>query len=500
LLLRPQRVYCFHKRAMSRAFLLSMLPALASSVVPGACEAGGCDEEQAALLQLASERGWQQQRPPRVGPLDGQRPDDPSTPEPVPVPEVETPPPFEETLEFQGVHPHLDWYNPLDRPLVSNHTPPNCREETWPMFKVMDGKWTGDKGLNFITLPQLGARGAPPGTPPPAALTKKFLVIVNRYEEELEFTPLKAPVLNRGYMNGIMDDPKNQSDQVLTGVLYMQTIKDLDLGATIHEENGIYLHQSCRPANAFVGEPWQVMRLGSVPHGSQEMGYGNLTAIKTPTPNYYMQMLLRLRKTYEFSVIPIVPGCGPEREQRQFMEFPVRGRQPPRPTGPLSGTSDIDCCISNTFYMSGIDACPLRGDKAPGCPEPLDMLIEEVRGLNVIEYHQINMSTADSIMRHQKGRWEPALQGGGIQNSAFVNIASLAVSESFKNLVWLLTVQCEDGSTYQLIQYIQTMNLNFLPIEAGCPNVMWPHVDANTLRRVGPLGQQPSCGKGGPRV
>lgn len=454
-----------------------------------------CNEE-AALLQLVSERGLQHV---------GQRADDLSTLESVSAPEVDTPPAFEETLQFQGVHPHLEWYNPLDRPLISNHTPPNCRQERWPLFKVMCGKWTGDKGLNFITLPQMGARGAPIGTPPPAAITKRFLVQANRYSEELEFTPLQHPVLNRGYFNGIQDDPKNQSDQVLTGVLYMQAVKDLDMNKTIHEENGQFLHQSCRPANAFVGEPWQVIRLGSVPHGSQEMAYGNVTTIKTPTPNYYMQMLLRLRSTYVFSVLPIVPGCGPENEQRQFLEFPVRGPKPPRPKGPLSGTRGVNCCVNSTFYMTGIDACPARGPSLPGCPEPLDMLIEEVKDLNIIEYDQLNLSTANAILRHQKGRWEPGLQGGGIQNTAFVNIASMTVPESFKNLIWLLTVQCEDGSTYQLLQYIQTMNMNFLPLEPGCPNMMWPHVDANTLWRV---GQQGGCGqssggnggKGGPKA
>jgi len=45
------------------------------------------------------------------------------------------------------------------------------------------------------------------------------------------------------------------------------------------------------------------------------MGFGNLTVIETPSKSYYVQMLLRLKKSAIFSVQAWVPGCGPREQQ-----------------------------------------------------------------------------------------------------------------------------------------------------------------------------------------
>merc|ERR1740121_511090 len=67
---------------------------------------------------------------------------------------------------------------------------------------------------------------------------------------------------------------------------------------------------------------------------------------------------------------------------------------------------------------------------------------------------------------------------------AFVNINAMAESRSFRNMVWYLTVKAADGTHYPLIQYIETVDLKFLRKGAGCPDQLWPHVDANTLHRA----------------
>jgi len=147
--------------------------------------------------------------------------------------------------------------------------------------------------------------------------------------------------------------------------------------------------------------------------------------------------------------------------------------------GPLGSTQ---CCIGTSNYMRGMDQCPMTG-----CPEPIDTLIDAVKGLNVIKYAQLNMTTQQSIPPYvPAGMWTPEIQGGGVQNTAFVNLNAMAESRSFKNLVWLLTVQSPDGSTYKLMQYLQTVNMKFLAGGPGCPDQIWPHVDANTLRRMEP--------------
>jgi len=305
-----------------------------------------------------------------------------------------------------------------------------------------------------------------------------FLVQVNNYSEETTFEPIDGGVLNRGYMDGVQVNPTNQSDQVLTGILYTQKISDNDLKKGIHEENGQILHKMCSEVNADVTGPWNVLRQGAIPHGSQPMGFGNMTIVETPDRHHYVQMLLRLRETYEFSVQPFVPGCGPQAEQ-QMQQSAGTENKVVRLTnnGPLQATQ---CCIGSSNYMRGPDQCP-----ATGCPEPIDTLIEAAQGLNVIKYSQLNFSTQNSIPPiTPAGKWVPEIQGGGVQNTAFVNLAAQAESTSFKSIVWLLTIQREDGSTYQMLAYIQRVNLKFCANGPGCPDQLWPHVDANSLLRV----------------
>mmetsp|Transcript_66450 Transcript_66450/g.216249 ORF Transcript_66450/g.216249 Transcript_66450/m.216249 type:complete len:302 (-) Transcript_66450:196-1101(-) len=176
---------------------------------------------------------------------------------------------------------------------------------------------------------------------------------------------------------------------------------------------------------------------------------------------------------------PRTPPLCASRWARSPLSNPTTPRNTVRltNTGPLGMTQ---CCIGSSNYMRGMDQCPVTG-----CPEPIDTLIEAVKGLNVIKYAQLNMTTQRSIPPVVPlGMWSPDIQGGGVQNTAFVNLNAMAESRSFKNLVWLLTVQNPDGSTYQLMQYIQTVNLKFLAAGPGCPDQVWPHVDANTLHRM----------------
>jgi len=387
---------------------------------------------------------------------DGQRADDVTPPHfvPVPPPEERTPPEEQQPLPITEPLPAP---NPANNSLIKDSFPTNCTEETWPWFREVPGTWTGAQGQNFISLPEANAG-------------KNFLVQVNRYSENITFASVTG-ILNRGYLDGIQVPPVSQSDQVLAGVSYEQSVVDLDLGRGIHEENGFVLHQTCRPSNAHLIDDWQVVRMGAIPHGSQPMGFGNISMVRTPTRDYYVQMLLRLRETYAFSVQPFVPGCGPQDQQQ---------RNPGDNSGPFADANGGACCIGGPGYMIGNDQCPTTG-----CPEPIDVLIDAVKDLNIVRYVQVNVSTQDTIDPFvPSGMWFPGTQGGGVQNTAFVNINVMAEARSFKNIIWYLTVQREDGSTYNLMQYIQTVNLKFLASQAGCPDQVWPHVDANTLTRM----------------
>lgn len=61
---------------------------------------------------------------------------------------------------------------------------------------------------------------------------------------------------------------------------------------------------------------------------------------------------------------------------------------------------------------------------------------------------------------------------GGILNIPFV--FSNANTTSLSAIFWIETVENEDGSTFQQLQYTQTIIFNFL-------NINWPHITVSTL-------------------
>lgn len=442
----------------------------------GACSGDSCaatvaeEAEEQVLLAVGNTKARAARR------LDTQRSDDLM---PVSPPEAVSP---EAYVESKPLPPLLPAPNPADSPFINGYMEQNCTEETWPFFVNVGGRWEGNQGQNFIALPQADARPA----------GKDFLVQVNRYSETVDFGRT-GPVLNRGYLNGVQVQPApgckpglEQSDQIFTGVTYAQVVTDLDLNMIIHKENGFFLHQACAPINGHLMDDWQVMRAGAIPHGSQPMGFGNMKVVNTPAPDYYVQMLVRLRDTYVHSVQPFVPGCGPQMEQqRKQAEGTPQTNNGPLGKANFTGPS---CCIGGGGYMKGTDQCPQTG-----CPEPIDILIDAVKDLNVIKYVEMEFSTEDTVGPNiPLGGFSPGIHGGGVQNTAYVNRVAEAPSKSFKNHVWYLTVKQSDGSTYDLIQYIETVDLKFLAKAPGCPDQLWPHVDANTLKRSPDSPEEPS--------
>ena len=70
---------------------------------------------------------------------------------------------------------------------------------------------------------------------------------------------------------------------------------------------------------------------------------------------------------------------------------------------------------------------------------------------------------------------------GGVLNIPFV--VRNVVADDFKTIFWIETVQNDDGSTFQQLQYFQQTNFHFLPTFGGPPGslIMWPHTNVNTL-------------------
>lgn len=129
------------------------------------------------------------------------------------------------------------------------------------------GKWVGMKGWNLIAMPGLGTV---PTTAGP------FKVLIQQYTETITFSPIGAPVRNRG----------GAEDQFISGLLYDITVNDLNTGETLHVENGTFLNLASVVNNdgtAAPPPPFALARTASIPHGNSALVLGDAFEEKRPS-------------------------------------------------------------------------------------------------------------------------------------------------------------------------------------------------------------------------
>lgn len=119
------------------------------------------------------------------------------------------------------------------------------------------GVWFGTQGWELIAVPS-GDPGQKEG----------FSLIVRPYAEVVSFTPIGAPVPNRGGPAGEMK---------ITGLMYDMRITDLVTNEPLHLETGMWLNL----ADVEGGTPPQrpIVRTASIPHGDSVLALG--TSSKT---------------------------------------------------------------------------------------------------------------------------------------------------------------------------------------------------------------------------
>ena len=126
-------------------------------------------------------------------------------------------------------------------------------------LKDLPGTWVG-KGWNLIAVPinSKGPRNTV-GCPGKAAIPARenFCVEIMPYVETLTFTPIGAPVPNRGF-------PINT---FVVGLHYQQVVSDANTFQPLHIENGMWLLLDKKEK--------LVARLSSIPHGNSLLAIGN---------------------------------------------------------------------------------------------------------------------------------------------------------------------------------------------------------------------------------
>lgn len=129
------------------------------------------------------------------------------------------------------------------------------------------GTWAGSKGWNLIAVPQSGSNPRGQGD---------FQLLIAPYAEILTFTPIGAPVLNRG----------GDANQFIGGLQYEQRVVDLNNDQPLHIETGMWLylgHIDKDPGGEALPAPkFTIARSGTIPHGDSVLILG--TAIEQDGP------------------------------------------------------------------------------------------------------------------------------------------------------------------------------------------------------------------------
>ena len=290
------------------------------------------------------------------------------------------------------------------------------------------GTWAGP-GFNLIEVPN---RNQVPNVEPPA---DKFKLILNNTHETLTISAIPGAIINRGNVQG---------DIEYLSLHYLQQVVDVNIppqdGNGIHLETGLLLNL---PANANPAAGPAVARLGSIPHGDSLLALGSFT--------------------------PTLQNQGPDFNFNR-----------PDPT-PFTVVDGKRVNITDAAYLALLEN-PVKvpvGIPRGAVMDPTFILEEAIKDMKITEMTVIFLD-ANPI----EGVSNPnaLTQAGGITNIPFVT--KNANATTFSGIFWLMTATKPDNTTVQLLQYIQTVILDF-PVSGGQPvqtlDVKWPHISLATL-------------------
>jgi hypothetical protein len=311
---------------------------------------------------------------------------------------------------------------------------PKTNDQELGPLKLLPGKWANvpnlpGRGWNMIALPFVA--------PPPAGVPfpLNYRLLVNQYNEELEFTLVDKAVPNRGVR--LAPGAPDNTDQFLVTLDYQQKISQIAAddfpksdkaggpGLAIHHEPGLWLHMTNR-----ITDSLNIARLATIPHGNSVLALG------------------------QSSEHPGRPSI-----------FDINGL----PIG-------VDQDLNNPYlapYKHFNDNL-FQGLFNPVSPN--DLLEAANQG---VEIEKTTVLDVDST--------RPT---GGIANIPF--IVRQANATVMKSTFWIQELKEKDkyGKSKLRLQYSQLVMLDFFPRVDGlppgcCPGlIQWPHVSINTMEKV----------------
>lgn len=281
-------------------------------------------------------------------------------------------------------------------------------------LQLLLGTWKG-QGFNQIWRPFHSV-------PPDPAGQDRFLEL-NLTEETLQFENIPGAIPNRGLL---------QADINLFGLTYLQQVTDRNTHEGIHVETGMWVNvqPTTDPQEAAT-----VVRMGSIPHGTTIQAQG-IASVSDGPP--------------EIAAVGITPFViGNPGETVQFPESnlgnPTTFRTPP---DQLTGVTQA--MVDN----------------------PNSVLQAALQGQSIVQTTTLRISSKVGVVPVPNA-------GGGVANIAFLtgNPAPNALAAEVDATFWIETVKDDKGELSHLLQYTQTVLLNF-------NGLSWPHVSVGTLRRA----------------
>lgn len=308
-------------------------------------------------------------------------------------------------------------------------------------LQLLPGKWKGKgTGWNMIALP---FEKAPP---PPAGFN--YRILMNQYDEELEFTFVDSGVPNRGLLH-----PENapEFDQIVVTLDYQQKIQQIAVedfppstvaggkGLDIHHEPGLWLYMT-----NLTTDDINVARLASIPHGNSflALGHGDTEKGMPEIPKINGLPIGRFEDLksgdYDFKTDPYLAPY------KHFIENPFFGNR--TGAGGFPGFSPHD--------MN-------------------EILRHENQGVDIAKTTTLSVDTKR--------------EDAGVVNAPFVTKEAEPVS--MKSTFWIQELagkKGDDGHPRLRMQYSQVVMLNFFrPREDQLPGrAQWPHISINTLEKV----------------
>ncbi len=293
----------------------------------------------------------------------------------------------------------------------------SAQANTLGFLAPLAGNWTGT-GFNMMFLPDFDNRL--PSTGP-----KAFRILMNATRETLEFTPIGAPVPNRGSQVTIDDNKQGQLDIDIYGLRYLQSISDANPPHDpLHMEPGFWLNV---PATTIPAAGPTIVRQGAIPHGStvQLQGQGSRAPGRPTFPVLHSNGLVK-----------------PDPTHQPLVHIPLG-------------------------YLSALPPpAPVPYDKIPGVFDNPNLVLEAdmaTFAAEIAETTTLHVST------------DPA---GGVVNIPFLanSVSNNAKTRKVDATFWIEHVVPAAGRPFDVLQYSQTVILSFEGID-------WPHTTVATLFR-----------------